>query len=121
MALLPLLVSVTVFAAPVLPNATLPHVSEVGDALAVPPVDVVPVPESATMSAVELEELLIVQDAVMLPVAAGLNETEAVQLAEAASEEPQVVVEVKSAVSVPVIPAPLSVTVLEVPFLTVTV
>jgi hypothetical protein len=93
----------------------------VGDAVAVPPVDVVPVPERATMSGVPLAELVMFQDAVKLPVVAGLNETEAVQLADAASEEPQVVVEEKSAASVPVIPAPLSVTELEVPLVTVMV
>jgi hypothetical protein len=93
MVVLPVLVRVAAFPAPVLPMATLAHEIEVGETVAVPPVVAVdPVPERATMNAVELEELLMVQDAVKLPVVAGLNETEAVQLADAASEEPQVVV-----------------------------
>ena len=119
---LPELVRVATFCAPVLPIATLAQLIEDGEAAAVPPVDVVPVPDSATMSGVPLAELVMVHEAVRLPVAAGLNSMLAVQLADAASDEPQVVeATVKSAASVPVSPAALRVTELEVPLVTVMV
>lgn len=92
-----------------------------GDAVTDEPV-LVPVPERATVSGVELAELVMLQVAVRAPVVAGLKSMEAVQWAEAAREEAQVVEETpKSAALVPVIPAALRVTELDVPLVTVTV
>jgi hypothetical protein len=54
-----LLVSVTVFAPPVLPNVTVPQVSEVGDAATGPAVLVVPVPERDVDS--DVDPAVIVQ------------------------------------------------------------
>lgn len=88
--------------------------------MTLPPEAVVPVPERATVRGDEPAVML--QEAVSVPVTAGLKSMEAVQLAEALREEPQVVdVTAKSPASVPVIPAPLRVTELDVPLVTVTV
>lgn len=64
----------------------------------------------------------MLQVALSVPVVAGLKSMEAVQLADAAREAPQVVdVTAKSLASAPVIPEVLRVTELEVPLVTVTV
>jgi hypothetical protein len=116
----PLLVSVAVFDPLVFPTATLPQVIDVGDTVVVPPEDVVPVPESATVW--EAPPAVMLQDAVSVPVAAGLKRMEAVQLADAPRDEPQVVDETaKSLALVPEIPAALRVTELVVPLVTVMV
>ena len=51
---LPVLVSATIFCPLACPTGTLPQTSEEGDAVAVPPDEVVPVPESETVSGVVL-------------------------------------------------------------------
>lgn len=74
----------------------------VGLTLAEPLAGVAPVPESATLSAVELPLAVIVQDVVRDPVVLGAKAIEAVQLALAARVVPQAVEEiVKSVGSVP--------------------
>jgi hypothetical protein len=99
----------------------LPKDRLVGEAVTEPD-DVVPVPDRATMRGVPLAELVMVQDAVRDPVALGLNSILAVQLEDAARDEPHVVAETaKSAASVPVSPAALSVTDPEVLLVTVMV
>lgn len=119
MALLPELVSVATFCPPALPTATVFQLIEVGDTVAVPP-EAAAVPERATVTGVEPAVML--QVAVSMPEVVGLKSTEAVQLADAAREEPQVVdVTAKSAASVPVIPAALRVTEFPVLFVRVIV
>ena len=113
-----LLVSVTTFCPPALPTATLPQTSEVGEAEAEPPAAAA-VPESATVSGDEPAVML--QVAVSVPEVVGLKSTEAVQLEDAAREDPQVVVAPKSLASVPVIPAAPRATALAVLFVTVMV
>lgn len=87
-----------------------------------PPIDAV-LPDRATVSGVELAELVMLQDAVSVPEVVGLKSTDAVQLVDAAREEPQVagVVTPKSLAPVPVIPGALSVTELLVLFVMVIV
>lgn len=123
MAELPLLVSVAVFAPPVLPKATLPQVSEEGDAVVVDPEDeLAPEPESATLSGVALLLLVMLQVAVSLATSVGVNAIEAVQAVDAARLVLQVVyVTVKSLAFAPVIDAVLRVTELEVVLETVMV
>lgn len=82
--------------------------------------ELAPVPAKVTVSGVE--ELLLVMDHVAerVPEAVGEKTRFAVQLAEAASVEPQVVEEIaKSPVLIPETPAALSVTELDVLFVTV--
>jgi hypothetical protein len=107
----------------VLPKATLPQVSEEGDAVVVDPEDeLTPVPESATFSGVALLLLVMLQAAVSLATREGVNVIEAVQVVDAARLAPQVVdVTVKSPALVPVIDAVLRVTELEVVLETVMV
>lgn len=104
------------------PTATLPKLTVVGLTLAEPLAGVAPVPESATLSAVELLLTVIVQDAVSAPVVLGVKIMDAVQVPAAAKVVPQVVDEiVKSVGSVPErVPVP-RVTELEVAFVMVTV
>lgn len=119
---LPELVRVAVFGPPALPTATEFQLREVGDTVADPVVDLLPVPESETESGVE--ELLLVMDQVATrdPESFGAKTMLEVQLAEAARLDPQVVEAMeKSPAFVPEIPALLRVTELEVPLLTVMV
>lgn len=119
-AVVPVLVRVTVFGAPVLPNVTLPQVRVDGDADPVPPVEAAPVPESEAARAVL--PAVIFQAALSAPAAPGLKSMSALQVADAARLEPHVVVETsKSAASVPESPAPLRATEPDVLLLTVTV
>lgn len=94
----------------------------VGVSVADPLAAVAPVPDSETLSAVELLLTLIVQEAVRAPVVLGEKTMDAVQLPAAARVVPQVVEEiVKSVGSVPErVPVP-RVTEPEVPFVMVTV
>lgn len=74
----------------------------VGLRVAEPLAAVAPVPESETLSAVELLLTVIVQDAVSAPVVLGVKVIDAVQVPAAAKVVPQVVEEiVKSLGSVP--------------------
>lgn len=119
-AALPLLVSVAIFAPLVWPKATVPQTMELGDAVSVTPEELAPVPLRATESGVEELLLVIVQVAVRLPVVVGLNRILVVQLAEAARLDPQFVLEIaKSLGLAPEIPAPLSVTEVDVLLVTV--
>ena len=111
-----LLVSVTTFCPPALPTATLPQTSEVGEAEAEPPAAAA-VPESATVRGDE--PAVMFQLAVTVPEVVGLKSTEAVQLEDAAREDPQVVVAPKSLAPVPVIPGVPRATELAVLFVTV--
>lgn len=88
MVVVPELVSVVVFAALVCPMATVAQEIDVGDTEAAP---AEPVPESATVSAVVLLLLVMDQDADSEPMMDGVNVTDAVQVADAASDEPHVV------------------------------
>lgn len=118
-ALLPVFVRVATLGPPAFPTATWPHVIEVGEALAEPAL-ALPEPDNATAS--ELEPSLTDHVAARAPAAVGLKRTLAVQLAEAARLDPQVVEEMaKSPASVPEIAAPLRLMAEEVPFVTVTV
>ena len=80
-----------------------------------------PVPESATLSGVELLLTVMLQVAARDPVVAGLNVMEAVQVPAAARTVPQVVDEIlKSLAPVPEMAPVPSVTEAEVPFVIVT-
>ena len=117
---LPVLVSVTDFAPLVLPTATDPHVTEVGETLTLPVGLAEPAPERELESAVEFSVMLNVAE--REPVAAGEKMTAAVQLEDAARLVPQVVDETeKSPGSVPEKDGVLSVTELDVVFETVMV
>ena len=110
----PVFVRVATLGPPAFPTATWPQVIEVGETPADPPLDA-PEPPRATESAVPELLLEMVQEAARAPAAVGVKTTFAVQLAEAARLDPQVVEETaKSPAFVPEIPAPLSVTVAEV-------
>jgi hypothetical protein len=99
----PLFVKVADFGAPVFPTATLNQLILDGLAVALP-VAVVPVPESATVCGLLLAESVKLSVAVRAPVAAGLKEMAAMQLADAARLAPHVLLEiVKSAALLPVI------------------
>lgn len=112
---LPVLVRVTDFAPLVLPTATGPHVTEVGEAETLPVGLAEPVPEREVESAVEFSVMLNVAE--RAPVAAGEKTTAAVQLEDAARLVPQVVVETeKSPGSVPEKDGALRVTDVDVVF-----
>lgn len=111
MEVVPELVNVAVFAAPVCPMATVAQEMDVGDT-EVEPAE--PVPESATVSAVVLLLLVIDQDADSEPMIEGVNVTDAVQVADAASDDPQVVDCAKSEVLDPEIAGTVRETALEV-------
>ena len=104
------------------PLVTVPNDRLVGDTVTLPEVELDPVPLSATLSGVELLLTVIPQLAERDPVAVGLKTTVAVQFAEAAKVDPQVVEEMeKSPALVPVMaPVPI-VTEAVVPFDTVIV
>jgi hypothetical protein len=116
------LVSVTDIWPPALPTATLPHVTDVGDTVTVPAEAAVPVPESEAVSAAELLLLVMLNVALSAPVTLGVKTIAAVQLADAAKLDPQVVDEIEKLLAlVPVIETELSATELEVVFETVMV
>ena len=83
--LVPTLVRVTVFAALVVPVATVPKFNLVGDSFAV-----VPIPLSGTGCGLPLALSVTLSAALRVPVAVGLNVTLIVQLAAAARELPHV-------------------------------
>jgi hypothetical protein len=89
----PLLVSVAAFAAPVFPMLTVSQLITEGLTEAVPPVVLVPVPESATVCGLLLEVSETDSVAALAPLVLGLNVTETVQLADAARLVPQVLLE----------------------------
>lgn len=112
-------VSVAVFGPPALPTATLAQLIDEGETVAEVAVVEPPVPESATESMAEPS--LMVQVAERAPEAVGLKTRFAVQLADAARVEPQVVEEMaKSPALVPEMAEPLSVTELDVLLVMVT-
>ena len=80
------------------PTAKLPKFTVVGVRVADPLAAVAPVPESATLSAVELLLTDMVQLAVSVPVVFGAKAIDAVQLAAAAKVVPQVVDEMVKSV-----------------------
>lgn len=88
-AAVPELVRVTVFAPLVLPTATGPQVSDVGDGVTNPVPPLAPVPESETDKFVEPPVMFHV--ALSEPAVLGLKTTAAVQVPEAARLDPQVV------------------------------
>jgi hypothetical protein len=98
-AALPVLVTVTFWAAAVEPTASLPNATEVGAAasVALPPLELVPVPDRLT--ALVTPPALTVSVPVREPVAVGLNVTLTVQEPPAAIDEPQVPVWLKSPVA----------------------
>lgn len=117
----PLLVRVAVFEPLVWPKDTLPQVMEEGETVSAIE-ELAPVPDKATVSGVEELLLVMFQLAERAPDAVGLKTMLAVQLAEAARVDPQLVEETaKSEALVPVMPALLRVTELEAPFVTVMV
>ena len=83
----PTLVSVTVFAALIIPMATVPKLKLVGESFAV-----VPTPLSVTFCGLPAALSVMLNAAVRVPDAVGLNLTLILQLAPAANEVPQVVV-----------------------------
>lgn len=106
------MVSVADFPAPVCPIATEAQEMDVGDT-EVEPAE--PDPESATVSGVALLLLVMDQDADSEPMIDGVNVTDAVQVADAASDEPQVVDDcAKSAALEPEIAGAVRETALEV-------
>lgn len=106
----PPLVRVAVFEPLVCPKSTVPQVMEEGETVSAMD-ELVPVPDKATVSGVEELLLVMVQLAKSAPDAPGLKIRVAVQLAEAARVDPQVVVETaKSEASAPEMPALLRVT-----------
>lgn len=111
---LPGLVRVAVFDPLVWPKGTVPQVMVGGETVSAI-VEFAPVPDNATESGVEELLLVMVQFAESAPDAVGLKVMLAVQLADAARVDPQLVAETtKSEASVPEMPALLSVTELEV-------
>jgi hypothetical protein len=88
----PLLVSVIAFPAPAPPTVTDPQLSDVGLALTdeFPLEELGAYPESATVCAVELAEVLMLRVAVSVPLVSGAKMMLAVQLADAARVDPQV-------------------------------
>jgi hypothetical protein len=117
----PLLVSVTVFAPPVMPIATAFQLRLVGLTVTLGEA-AVPVPERATVCGLLGSESVKVRVAVRLPAAAGLNRTVTVQLAEAARLVPQLLPDkVKSAALVPETATLLMVIAAEVPLVRVSV
>lgn len=91
--LVPPFVSVAVFCPPIWPTFTDTQLSDVGLTVAVPPVEVPPVPESAAVCVPPLSATLRVAE--RLPVVLGLNETEMLQFADAARLVPQVFDEIR--------------------------
>ena len=91
-AALPVLVTVTFWAAVVEPTASLPNATEVGDAVSValPPPELVPVPDRLTV--LVTPPALTVSVPVRLPVAVGAKVTLTVHEPPAAIDEPQVLV-----------------------------
>ena len=98
-AVAPRLVSVTVFAALVVPTVTEPKLRVAGSSCAV-----VPIPLSDTSCGLPLALSVTLRFAVRVPDTVGLKVRLNVQLAPAARELPQVVVSEKSPISAPVIP-----------------
>lgn len=80
-----------------------------------------PVPDNATERGVEELLLVMDQEAERVPEAVGAKMMVAVHVVDAARLAPQVVEAEKSPALVPVMPAPLSVTEPDVPFVTVMV
>jgi hypothetical protein len=101
-ALVPLFVSVIGFPAPLLPTATDTQFRLVGETEALPPDDVVPVPDKVTFCGLPVPESVKLSVALRAPAAVGLKVTDAVQLADAARLAPQVLPEMaKSPAFVP--------------------
>src|SRR5207245_10959174 len=94
----PTLVSVAVFAALVVPMATVPKFKLVGESFAV-----VPIPLRVTFCGLPAALSVTLSAALRVPLAVGLKVTLIVQLAPAANELPQVWVWAKSLALVPVI------------------
>lgn len=104
----------------VAPSLTVPNGKVVGDAVTAPPL--APVPESPTVRGVGLLLEVMLHPALSADVVVGANVTNAVQLADAARLEPQVVdAMAKSAMFAPVMLSVLRVTELAVEFVTVMV
>jgi hypothetical protein len=115
----PVLVRVALLAPPALPMLTLYQLSELGESEA-PPVAPAPVPEKLTVSGMLVLLEVMLHVALSAAVVEGLKTMAAVQLADAARLEPQVVEEMaKSAAFVPEIVGALRATAAEVPFVTV--
>lgn len=115
----PLLVRVAVFEPLVWPKGRLPQVMEEGETVSAIE-ELAPVPDKATVSGVEELLLVMVQLAESAPDVVGWKTMFAVQLAEVARVDPQLVEETaKSEASVPEMPALLRVMEPEVLFVTV--
>ena len=114
--------SVTACASLVVPTAVLGKAMEVGVSVRVGVVAATPVPVSATVCGVPVALSATDRLAFNVPVAAGLNSTETVQLAPAARVEPQVVADFRKELAlVPVIVSEVRVTEPVPVFFTVTV
>lgn len=121
-AVVPVFESVAILPPLTCPNATLPHVSDEGEAVMETAAAETPVPDRATVRGVELLPLVIDQEAVRVPEAEGVKVIFEEHVEEAPRVEPQVVDEVaKSEALAPEMEAELRVTVLEVVFETVIV
>ncbi|HEX5235718.1 MAG TPA: hypothetical protein VFW25_10355 [Silvibacterium sp.] len=117
MEVVPLLVSVATLGPPAFPTATLLQLMEVGE-IEDAPAGAVPVPDKATESGVR--PLTMIQVAEKDAAVAGLKAMVAVQLADAARLDPQVLdVTAKALAPDPEIPPAPSVTALDVVFATV--
>ena len=117
----PVFLSVTTCASLVAPVIVFGKAIDAGVSVTVGVADAVPVPVRATVCGVPVALSATERLAVRAPVAAGLNSTETVQLAAAASEVPQVVADFRNEVAlVPVTVSEVSVTAPVPVFFTVT-
>jgi hypothetical protein len=117
----PLFFRVTAFCAPLFPTATAAHDREVGLTDALPPDPPVAPPERETFCGLVPSESLKFKVAVRVPLAVGANKTFTVQLADAASEVPHVLLKIwKSPALVPLTVMPLIESVVAFPFVNVT-
>jgi len=117
----PVFLTVTTWAAVVKPSVVEAKVNVVGESETVKVGAAAPVPESATVCGVPVALSATDSVAFNAPAAAGLNSTETVQLAPAASDVPQVVADLRNEVGlVPVMVSEESVTAPVPVFLTVT-
>lgn len=117
----PVFLTVTICASLVEPTMVLANAMEVGVRVTVGVAEVAPVPVRATVCGVPVALSAIDRLAFNAPVAAGLNATETVQMAPAASDVPQVVADLRNEVGfVPVMVSEDRVTVPVPVFLMVT-
>jgi hypothetical protein len=118
----PVLVKVTTWASLVLPKMVAGNAMEAGLNVTVEVPDAMAVPVKATVCGEPVALSATESNAVSVPAAVGLNSTETVQVALAASEVPQVVADLRNEVAfVPVMVSDDSVTAVVLVFFTVTI